>query len=38
MKHLPVPVYDREIDEMFSMADTDHDGKLSYKEFSVNTV
>ena len=38
MKHLPSPVYDKEIDEMFSMADIDQDGRLSYKEFSVNKI
>ena len=35
MKSLPVPVSDEDIDEMFSFADKNKDGKLSYKEFEV---
>ena len=35
MKSLPVPVTDEEIEEMFSFADKNKDGKLSYAEFEV---
>ena len=37
MKSLPVPVSDEDIEEMFSFADKNKDGKLSYKEFEVRT-
>ena len=33
MKNLPVPVSDRDIEEMFSVADGDKDGKIGYDEF-----
>lgn len=35
MKNLPVEVSDSDIDEMFSFADKNGDGKLSYKEFKL---
>ena len=35
MKNLPVPVDDADIEEMFSYADANSDGKLSYSEFEV---
>jgi len=35
MKSLPVPVTDEEIEEMFSFADKNKDGKLSYAEFET---
>ena len=36
MRNLPVPVADEDIDQMFDYADTDKDGRLSYKEFQVS--
>ena len=33
MKNLPVPVEDSDIEDMFTFADQDCDGKLSYGEF-----
>ena len=36
MRSLPVPVADKDIEEMFSYADKDNDGKLSYQEFLVS--
>ncbi len=36
MRNLPVPVADDDIDQMFDYADTDKDGRLSYKEFQVS--
>ena len=33
MKSLPVPVTDKEIEEMFAAIDKNEDDKLSYKEF-----
>jgi hypothetical protein len=38
MRNLPVPVADDDIDQMFDYADTDKDGRLSYKEFQVSPV
>jgi Ca2+-binding EF-hand superfamily protein len=38
MRNLPVPVADEDIDQMFDYADTDKDGRLSYKEFQVNPL
>lgn len=35
MRKLPVPVEEREIEEMFSCADRDRDGRISYSEFLV---
>ena len=35
MKNLPVFVSDEDIEDMFSFADKDGDGKLSYAEFKV---
>ena len=35
MKNLPVPVLDSDIEEMFTFADSDGDGRLSFKEFEV---
>ena len=35
MKNLPVPVDDEDIEEMFTYADKNKDGKLSYKEFKA---
>ncbi|XP_023347863.1 calmodulin isoform X2 [Eurytemora carolleeae] len=35
MRNLPVPVEEEDIEEMFTYADRDNDGKLSYKEFQV---
>ena len=37
MKNLPVAVPDEDIEEMFDYADKDKNGKLSYKEFEVNS-
>ena len=36
MRSLPLPVSEADIEEMFSFADKNKDGKLSYKEFEVN--
>ena len=33
MKNLPVPVSDRDIEEMFSVADSNKDGKIGFDEF-----
>jgi hypothetical protein len=38
MRNLPVPVADDDIDQMFDYADTDKDGRLSYKEFQVSHI
>ena len=38
MKNLPVPVDDKDIEEMFVFADKDKDGKLSYEEFLVRNL
>jgi hypothetical protein len=38
MRNLPVPVADDDIDQMFDYADTDKDGRLSYKEFQVSLI
>ena len=35
MKNLPIPVSEEDIDEMFTYADNDKDGKISYKEFQT---
>lgn len=35
MQSLPVPVDDKDIEEMFAYADKDNDGKLSWQEFQV---
>ena len=37
MKNLPVEVSDEDIEEMWSFADKNGDGKLSYKEFKAIT-
>ena len=34
MSNLPVPVPDEDIEEMFSFADQDRDGELTYEEFA----
>ena len=34
-QHLPVPVEDLEIEDMFNFADKNQDGKISYTEFEV---
>ena len=36
MKNLPAPVYDSQIEDMWNIADTDRDGRLSYQEFCVS--
>jgi hypothetical protein len=38
MRNLPVPVADDDIDQMFDYADTDKDGRLSYKEFQMSLL
>ena len=38
MKNLPVPVDDKDIEEMFDFADKDKDGKLSYEEFLIRNI
>ena len=38
MTQLPVPVYERDVEEMFEAVDTDRDGKISYQEFCVSFV
>ena len=38
MKNLPAPCYDSQIEDMWSIADTDRDGYLSYQEFCVRTA
>ena len=35
MKNLPVPVSDRDIEEMFSVADTNNDGQICFSEFKA---
>ena len=35
MSSLPVPVSEEDIQEMFSFADKDGDGELSYEDFST---
>ena len=35
MTHLPEPVADQDIMEMFNYADKDRDGRISYEEFLV---
>ena len=35
MRNLPEKVSEEDIEEMFSYADQDRDGKLSYSEFQV---
>ena len=35
MKNLPVPVSDRDIEEMFLVADTNNDGKIQFSEFKA---
>ena len=35
MRNLPEKVSDEEIEEMFSFADVDNDGKISYDEFQI---
>ena len=35
MTHLPEPVTDQEIMEMFNYADKDRDGRINFKEFLV---
>ena len=38
MKNLPAPVYDSQIEDMWNIADTDKDGRLSYQEFCVSLL
>ncbi len=38
MSHLPEHVPDHEILEMFSFADKDRDGRISYDEFLVSHI
>ena len=38
MTQLPVPVYERDVEEMFQVVDTDRDGRISYQEFCVSFV
>ena len=38
MTHLPEPVGDQEIMEMFSYADKDRDGRINFEEFLVILV
>ena len=38
MRSLPLPVSEMDIEEMFSFADRNKDGKLSYKEFEVKII
>ena len=38
MTQLPVPVYEREVEEMFQVVDTDRDGRISYQEFCVSFI
>ena len=38
MKNLPVEVSDEDVEEMWSYADKNGDGRLSYKEFKVTSV
>ena len=38
MRSLPVPVSELDIEEMFTFADKNKDGKLSYKEFEVGIL
>ena len=35
MTRLPVPVSDKDIDDMFAAADRNKDGKITYREFQV---
>ena len=35
MKNLPVPVTDRDIEEMFRVADTNNDGQIGFSEFKA---
>ena len=38
MSSLPVPVPDEDIEEMFSFADQDRDGELTYEEFLAGRI
>ena len=38
MKNLPVPVLDEDVEEMFTFADTDGDGRLSYQVSTLQIV
>ena len=38
MTHLPEPVLERQVDEMFATVDTDQDGRISYQEFCVSII
>ena len=38
MTRLPVPVSDKDIDDMFAAADRNKDGKITYREFQVRLV
>ena len=38
MKNLPVPVDDKDIEEMFDFADKDKDVELIYEEFLVRNL
>ena len=37
MNHLPEPVAEQEIIEMFNYADKDRDGRINFEEFLVMT-
>ena len=38
MQLLPVPVNEKDVEEMFLFADKDNDGKISWDEFQVSRV
>ena len=38
MTHLPVPVLERDVEEMFATVDKDQDGRISYQEFCVSII
>ena len=38
MTHLPEPVPDRDIMDMFTFADKDKDGRISWEEFLVTKM
>ena len=38
MTHLPEPVSDRDIMDMFTFADKDKDGRISWEEFLVTQI
>ncbi|XP_023324888.1 calmodulin-like protein 4 [Eurytemora carolleeae] len=35
MNNLPIPVSETDVEEMFTFADKDNDGRISYKEFRI---